>query len=132
MEGVKSLLDFLGQFGYGPNDEQRPILGYTYEGRPVLANEDGTMATEESLTITNPQINKGQPTNIPSIWEGRGFDEGPASLIAMMSGKEFPSFKSIEEAKTAARARTQSLSKMLEAGRWWEGSIPVPVSKPWR
>lgn len=91
-------------------------------GRPVLHNRDGSISTEESITVTEPYINGGKPTNIPTIWDGRRLSESEAlrrAAAAIRSGKPFPSFDTIDEAVEAAKARSAMLGStyMPEAPR---------------
>lgn len=83
--------------------------------RPMLRNPDGSVSTEESLTITDPRINSGRPTNIPSIWNGQRFDEDQAVMQALNSGQSFSAFNSIEEAVNAARQRSDMLGETIPA-----------------
>lgn len=126
-EEVGRLADLLG---LSPTDQPRPSVGRTYGGRHVLRNPDGTFATEESLTVNDPRLNRGAWTNLPSIWGGRRFDEDAAVELARRSGETYPSFGTLEEAEAAAQARTEGLGRELDAGRWWEGDIPQPKRKP--
>lgn len=90
-------------------------------GRPNLPNEDGSFSTELSITVTNPRLNGGKPTNIPSIWDGRRFDpntqEDAIVEQALKSGQTFPAFASIDEAVSAARGRSEGLSAGTPTGR---------------
>lgn len=100
-------------------------------GRPILRNDDGTIATEESITITNPLLNGGAPTNIPSIWGGQrspykfGTQEFEDWAVerALKSGQKFQPFPSIDAAERAARER----SKMLGQGFAKGGGVDAPV-----
>jgi hypothetical protein len=38
----------------------------THDGYPARKNADGSYSTELSITVTNPKLNGGKPTNIPS------------------------------------------------------------------
>jgi hypothetical protein len=98
-----------------PNDAQRQVVGHRDDGRPILQNDDGSVSTEESITVTDPRLNDGKPTNIPSIWNGRRYDEDEAVGFAMESGQKFDSFGSIDEAVGAAQARSAGLGKKLGA-----------------
>lgn len=118
--------------GLRPTDSPRKVVGYTYYGRPILANEDGSVATEESITVLNPELNSGRPTNIPSIYGGRSYGEDDAAMLANLLGQDFPSFDTIDDAEAAAQERTRRLGVMLDEGRFYEGEIPVPVRKPER
>jgi hypothetical protein len=82
-------------------------------GRPILGNPDGSSSTELSITVTDPRLNGGMPTNIPSIWQGHELDEDGAVLMAIQSGQKFGAFKSVDEAVKAAKARSSTLSGEL-------------------
>jgi hypothetical protein len=78
-------------------------------GRPILRNEDGSVSTEESITVTDPRLNNGRPTNIPSIWGGKRLGEDAAVTEALRSGRKFKAYKSIDEAVQAAQRRSRML-----------------------
>jgi hypothetical protein len=97
-------------------------------GRPIIRNDDGTISTEESITVTDERLNSGKPTNIPSIWGGR---RPPAELDdaarenwaveqALKSGQTFEAFGSIDAAVKAAEARTAKLGETANDIRGWE------------
>ena len=81
---------------------------YTHDGYPARQNPDGSHSTEVSITVTNPAINNGAPTNIPSLWKGKEVDEKTAIKNAVASGNKYSKFPSIEEAVKSAVARSQS------------------------
>lgn len=102
----------ISQFG----GENRPIVGTLgANNRPMLQNSDGSVSTEESITVTDPRLNGGRPTNIPSIWNGQRLQEGQAVGAAMQSGQRFPAFGSIDEAVQAAQARSSQLGGAVDA-----------------
>jgi hypothetical protein len=80
----------------------------THDGLPARRNADGSHSTEVSITVTDPRINKGKPTNIPSLWGGEEVDEGTAVGNALKSGKSYGAFDSIEAAVAAAKARSEA------------------------
>lgn len=80
----------------------------THDGLPARQNADGSHSSELSITITNPRINDGRPTNIPSLWGGRQLDEEGAVGAALRSGRAFPAFPSIDTAVASARARSNA------------------------
>ena len=80
----------------------------THDGLPARANADGSYSTEVSITVTNPRINNGAPTNIPSMWGGQEVDEETAVDNALKTGKKYPSFKTINEAVAAAKERSDA------------------------
>lgn len=97
-------------------------------GRPMLPNPDGSVSTEESITITDPRVNNGAPTNIPSIWNGQRYEnEGDAVAQALASGQQFQSFPSIDEAVAAARARSEALGQEVDQVR---NGAAAPLAAP--
>ncbi len=78
-------------------------------GQPVIANPDGTVSTERSITVTDPRLNGGRPTNIPSLWDGVQLGEQEAVTRALQSGQTYQSFNSIDEAVQAAKARSNEM-----------------------
>jgi len=78
----------------------------THDGLPALANADGTHSTELTITVTDPRLNGGKPTNVPSLWGRKVLDESGAVDAALKSGRSFPAFGTIDEAVTAAKARS--------------------------
>jgi len=89
----------------------------TSEGRPIVRNPDGTFSTERTITVTEPGINQGRPTNIPSMFGGRQVSQDEAIRIIVENrgidpetGRELPSFDTIEQAETAARMRSESIN----------------------
>ena len=95
---------------------------FTSEGRPILKDPSGRMASEISITVMHPDINSGKATNIPTIFGGvalRGtFEEIERQAIAKIieaggkdpdTGRILPSFDTIELAIQAARNRSRGL-----------------------
>jgi len=74
----------------------------THDGYPQQYDEEGRGMSEYSVTVTDPRINKGRPTNIPSLWEGKILSEDKAILKALANGGPYPSYKSIPQAIEAA------------------------------
>jgi hypothetical protein len=81
--------------------------------RPRLQRSGGRVATEESITVTEESLNKGRPTNIPTIWNGKKVSDEKAIELAVTSGQKFPSFKTIEEAESAAQARSDLIGELI-------------------
>lgn len=96
--------DLFMEFGIDPAEPQLK----THDGLPARKNADGSYSTEVSITVTNPRLNGGRPTNIPSLWGGVELDEDRAVSRAIESGRKFDSFGSIDEAVTAAAARSNA------------------------
>jgi hypothetical protein len=78
----------------------------THDGYPARQNADGSVSTEVSITVTDPRINNGAPTNIPSLWEGVQRSEEESVKRAAASGKNYQAFGSIPEAVNAAKSRS--------------------------
>lgn len=78
----------------------------THDGLPAVRNADGTVSTELSITVTDPRLNGGMPTNIPSLWQGREVEQDEAIARAIASGIEYPSFRTISDAVRAAEAES--------------------------
>lgn len=86
---------------------QSPTLtAKTHDGLPARQNADGSYSTEVSITVTNPRLNGGKPTNIPSLWGGKELSEEDSVDAALKSGRSFQTFGSIDEAVAAAKARS--------------------------
>lgn len=78
------------------------------------------LMSEKSIGVTNPRINKGKPTNIPSVFGGKIRSQREAESRIIKAGgidpenpqrgklKSFPSFK---RANKAAKARSKSFDK---------------------
>jgi hypothetical protein len=80
----------------------------THDGLPARKNPDGSHSTEVSITVTDPRLNEGKPTNIPSLWGGKEVDENTAVNNALMSKKTYKSFATIDDAVAAAKARSNA------------------------
>lgn len=80
----------------------------THDGLPARKNADGSYSTEVSITVTNPKLNGGKPTNIPSLWGGKEVDEDTAVANALASGKAYQAFDSVDQAVGAAKARSNA------------------------
>ena len=80
----------------------------THDGLPARKNADGSYSTEVSITVTDPRLNEGKPTNIPSLWGGKEVDEETAVKNAIKSGNKYKSFDSINEAVESAKARSNA------------------------
>ena len=91
-----------------------------------IRNPDGSVTTERSITVTDPRLNGGAATNIPSVWGGRIVSDDDAIDNAMRSGMPWQSFPSIKRAEQAARQRSNDLG----TGR--ATSIPARPSCPIR
>lgn len=81
----------------------------TQAGRPILKTPGGQRVSEKSITVTDQRLNKGRPTNIPSIWRGARRTQEQAIREAVKSGKRFKSYSTIKEAVAGAKARSRKL-----------------------
>jgi hypothetical protein len=84
----------------------KPRASLTHDGYPARKNADGTVSTEVSVTVTDPRLNGGRPTNIPSLWGGKEVDEDTAVSNALKAGRKYDSFDTVDDAVSAARARS--------------------------
>jgi len=80
----------------------------THDGLPAVKNDRGEVMSEVSITVTDPRLNGGKPTNIPSLWGGKIVDEDTAVSNALQTEKEYKSFESIKEAVTDAVRRSDA------------------------
>jgi len=88
-------------------------------------NPDGSFSTERSITVTDPRLNDGKPTNIPTLVKGQSKEnierilsgdmdediEETAILRAIervKQGQKLPSYSTIEEAVKAAMQRSEN------------------------
>jgi len=88
-----------------------------------VRNPDTSWSSEVTRTVTNPDLNGGKPTNIPSLYvvDGKPYlakDEDEAASLAIKSGLSFPSYADIPTADKAAVDR-ESL---------WQGMSPDKAS----
>jgi hypothetical protein len=79
-------------------------------------NPDGSWSSEISVTVTDPRLNSGKPTIIPSLWIVDGkpvkVNEDTAVDFALKSGLQFNPFKSIEDAEKFATDREKTWQTM--------------------
>lgn len=85
-----------------------PVVEMTHDGFPAVRNADGSHSTELSVTVTDPRLNGGAPTNIPSLWKGVQLADDKAVDAALGSGRAFPKFRTIDEAVGSAKARSNA------------------------
>lgn len=93
----------------------------THDGYPARRNPDGSVSTEVSITVTDPRLNDGKPTNIPSLWRGVELSEDDAVTAAMRSGRTFAAYSSVDEAVASARQRSAA------GGASAKSSAPMPT-----
>lgn len=95
----------------------------TSEGRSILQDSEGNIATEYTTTVQDKRINWGRPTNIPTIYGGKHYTEKEArDIIAKANpdpdnirdpetGRKLRGWYSVEDAVIAARERSNRLGK---------------------
>ena len=90
--------------------------GRTTDGRKIINLPDGSIETEKTITVTEPRINGGKPTNIPTIYNGKHVSDEEAIRIIEKNGgidpdtgRKLEGFNSIKEAVTAAKSRSAEL-----------------------
>nr|WP_321980134.1 cell wall hydrolase [uncultured Cohaesibacter sp.] len=106
------------------------LYGFTPEGRQIIGNEDGSFSTERTITVTDPRINGGQPTNIPTMYGGQIVDDAMAADIITNSGGVDPDtgralegYPSIAAAERAAQQRSSSLAGALPSAPYSEDAF---------
>ena len=75
---------------------------FNEKNNKLRKNDDGSVSSTLSITITDPMVNNGMPTLIPSLYDGAQLPQNVAIQRALKSGKTWPSFRSIEEANKIA------------------------------
>lgn len=99
----------------------------THDGYPQQYDEEGRGMSEYSVTVTDPRINKGRPTNIPSLWEGKVLSEDNAILKALANGGPYPSYKSIPQAIEAAGQKSDAGGAAASYMHGTYGVVPQQV-----
>jgi hypothetical protein len=101
-----------------PNGSPRPFAPGEW-----VDNPGGSWSSEISVTVTDPQLNGGKPTVIPSLWLVNGkpqrVSEDQAATLAAHSGLNFPAFKDIAAAEKFATDREAA----------WQGLQPAEAVK---
>ena len=80
----------------------------THDGLPAVKDAEGRDMSEFSITVTDSRLNKGRPTNIPSLWNGEVVSEDDAVENALKTGKQYQSFDSIKEAVDDAIRKSEA------------------------
>jgi hypothetical protein len=106
-----------------------PSGAKTHDGYPARKNADGSYSTEVSITVTNPKLNGGKPTNIPSLWAGKEVDENTAVENALATGKKYESFSTIPEAVKAAKERSKAGGAGATSNKYTQDNPAKPTSK---
>jgi hypothetical protein len=95
----------------GPHESIPPRPGT----RTPIQNDDGSVTTERSITVTEPDINQGRATNIPTVWDGQVVDDNTAIDNVTRFPRQWQSYDSIPEAEQAAQQRSADLGAGREA-----------------
>ncbi|OQW34872.1 MAG: hypothetical protein A4E20_01460 [Nitrospira sp. SG-bin2] len=102
----------------------------TSEGRKILRLPDGSSETEGTITVKDPRINDGRPTNIPTIYGGKHYSDKEAKDIIVKNngvdpdtGRKLRGYYSQTDAEIAARERSARLGKEY-------GQKPEPTITP--
>jgi len=82
-------------------------------GKPIIKNPDGSISTEETITVQVQDLNKNRYTNIPTIINGKRVSEKTAIQHATQNQKNnmYPHFNSLDEAVKSAKSRSAQLGK---------------------
>lgn len=80
----------------------------TETGREIYRVEGGGFANAKEITVTDERLNKGRPTNIPSIWGGAIRSNKESVRRASKSGQRFRYYGSIGEAVDASKKKSKS------------------------
>ena len=98
------------------------VIGITPDGRPIFQKDDGEIFSEKSVTVMDPRINDGRPTNIPTVFSGHELGEDAAADIIVQSGgldphtgKRLRGFKDMKSAIRAAERKSEALGRILRA-----------------
>jgi len=81
------------------------------EGK-TLKRPNGQVSSVFSITVSEPQLNLGRPTLIPTIYDGKEVSQQEAIRRAIKSKKTFPKFQTFEQADGIAG----EISKIMGAG----------------
>jgi hypothetical protein len=90
---------------------QYSAMGQTRPFGPgeYFMNQGGLWSNEITTTVTDPRLNNGQPSVIPTLWIVNGVptrvSEDQATELAIKSGLTFQSFPNQQQAETFANSR---------------------------
>lgn len=82
------------------NEENDPVVKHHYETlkKNEQVIEDGKISTVKTMIVLDPRLNKGKPTLIPSLYNGKIYDnEYDAVTQALKTGKKYTTGNSVEE-----------------------------------
>lgn len=95
---------------------------YTSEGRRVYPDPSapGQVMTEKSVTVPDPR-QRGGWLNIPTVYNGQIMDQDTAFGLAQaagysdpVTGRQLPTFRSLDEAIADALTRSARLGRDIE------------------
>lgn len=93
-----------------------PTGEVTPDGRPIHATTTGEPASELSITVSDPRINEGLWTNIPSLYDGKVVSDKEAIQRVVNAGgvdsltrRPLPGYTSRADAVAAAEDRSKKL-----------------------
>lgn len=98
-------------------ERSKPYTGpMTWDNYPAYKNKDGSISTEVTITVTDPRLNNGRPTNIPTLWEGEPLPGSQEKVqeaaikkaveYEKKNGKKWDDFDTIEEAVAYAESKS--------------------------
>jgi hypothetical protein len=89
-----------------------------------VTNPDGSTSSEVSLTVTDPRLNGGSATIVPSVWMVNGkpmrVSQDQAVDFAIRSGLRFRPHQSIEAADQWVTERHKGLDAGQQVAPLWE------------
>ena len=112
---MPNFFPFIGQAG---------LLGTSVSGDPqaifrhsvnnvntgnAISNPDGSFSTVRSASVQDERLNNGQPTLIPTIWDGKELDPREAIKKAIASKEQWPAFETNQQADIASFQISQQL-----------------------
>lgn len=87
-----------------------PISPYEFEKQvPTITNRDGTVSSEETISIQAEELNEGRETLIPTIRDGKRYSQDEATRLAIedqQRGITHRPFESPEAATAYAQGRS--------------------------
>lgn len=116
-------------------DEQAASVSALTGERGVYMNMNGTISTEKSITVIDPRLNNGMPTNIPTLVMGQDetdlevwLNEEPGNVPSdvmhrvqeraidravkrVEQGQELPFYQTVQEAEEEAQRRSSVKDK---------------------
>lgn len=119
-EQAKRIKDLENKTGVGAigSDYRQSLIAtgenHPLTGRPILRTPSGDVATEMGITVMDPRLNGGKPTNLPSIWGGKSLGDRDAVTAALNSGQKFAAYKSIPAAVKASKEHSAELGRYLD------------------